>query len=335
MSIIFECMSRSLRIEYPDAWYHVMNRGARKMNIFHEVEERKMFLELLEQIHNRYQVEIHAYCLMDNHYHLLLKTPLANLSRAMQHLNGIYVQRYNKMHKTDGPLFRGRFKSIVIDAENYLLRLSRYIHLNPVQGGLINRAENYLWSSCADYLNYHKKHQWLQTKSILDKFGNKLQKQKYRIFLEEHDKELDTFFNKIKCMPILGAEAFIKTITEKYLSNKPLLPEVSEQRLLYKNQSPTIEQIISKVIQYYQIDTAHLKESIRGKFNKPRSVAIYLARTLTDQNLQTIADTFGNITYSNVSRIVKNTYLRTIKDSALSKEIDQIKNLVSNSQLKI
>jgi len=327
-------MSRSLRIEYPNAWYHVMNRGARRMNIFHGDEEREIFLELLNQIHNRYQVEVHAYCLMDNHYHLLLKTPLANLSRAMKHLNGMYVQRYNKIQKTDGPLFRGRFKSIVIDAESYLLRLSRYIHLNPVKGKLINRAEKYPWSSCADYLNCRKRHQWLQTNSILGKFGNKLQKQKYRIFLEENDKELDTFFNKMQRIPILGTEAFIKTITEKYLSNKTLLSELPEQRLLYKKQLPTIEKIISKVAQYYQIDIAHLKESIRGKFNQPRSVAIYLACMLTNQNLQTIADVFGDITYSNVSRIVKNIYVQTVKNSVLSKEIDQIKNLVSNSQLK-
>ena len=124
-------MSRALRIEYEGAWYHIMNRGAGKQIIFHNETHYNLFLKLLSEIHNRYRIEVHAYCLMNNHYHLLIRTPLANLSRAMRHINGVYSQRYNGLQKTDGPLFRGRFKSIIIDSENYLLRLSRYIHLNP------------------------------------------------------------------------------------------------------------------------------------------------------------------------------------------------------------
>ena len=94
---------------------------------------RIVFLNLLSEIHRRYRVEIHCYCLMDNHYHLLIRTPLANLSRAMRHLDGIYTQRFNRQTRTDGPLFRGRYKSILVECDNYLLQLSRYIHLNPVQ----------------------------------------------------------------------------------------------------------------------------------------------------------------------------------------------------------
>jgi REP element-mobilizing transposase RayT len=96
-----------------------------------------MFLDLLLQIHRRYRFEIHAYCLMPNHYHILVRTPLANLSRGMRHLDGLYTQYYNRKYKKDGALFRGRYKSILIDTENYLLRLSRYIHLNPVKAGLV------------------------------------------------------------------------------------------------------------------------------------------------------------------------------------------------------
>ena len=94
-----------------------------------------------------FKVETHAYCLMDNHYHLLLRTPQGNLSRAMRHLNGVYTQRYNRIQKTDGPLYRGRYKAILIDVDAYLLNVSRYIHRNPIEACIVRRAERYPWSS--------------------------------------------------------------------------------------------------------------------------------------------------------------------------------------------
>ena len=104
-------MSRPLRVEYPGAWYHVMNRGAGRRNIFNKKAHYSMFVKLLAEIVGQFDIEIHAYCLMNNHYHLLIRTPCANLARAMRHLNGVYTQRYNRMQKTDGSLFRGRYKA--------------------------------------------------------------------------------------------------------------------------------------------------------------------------------------------------------------------------------
>ena len=318
-------MSRSLRIEYENAWYHVMNRGARKMDIFNTDAERKLFLELLGQVHKRYQIEIHAYCLMNNHYHLLLKTPLANLSKAMKHLNGVYVQRYNKVNQIDGPLFRGRFKSIIVDANNYLLRLSRYIHLNPVKGNLVNRAEDYQWSSCAAYLGEVESPDWLQTQQVLSQFGNKLQQQKYKLFLEEGvDKEITSFFNKLKRLPILGCEAFTKTISEKYLHEKALSLEVPEQNLLYKKKLPKLDEVMAVVAEYYQIDLAELLKSKRGLINLPRSVAIYLACQMTGQNLQVIAKAFNNINYWCVSKTALNLGKKTNQDVKLQLAIKEI-----------
>jgi putative transposase len=329
-------MARSLRIEYENAWYHIMDRGARKMAVFNEDSERYLFLDLLNQIHDKYKVEIHAYCLMDNHYHLLIKTPWANLSKSMQHLNGMYVQRYNKMYKTDGPLFRGRFKSIIIDADNYLLRLSRYIHLNPVKSKLTDKAWNYKWSSCNAYLDDSKKTEWIQTNEVLSKFGDTLQRQKYRLFLEEgNDGELETFFNKVTRLPILGAEAFITTITKKYLSNKTLSLEVPEQNFLYKKQLVTVDDLMLIIAQYYQVNIEKLKTSTRGTFNKPRSVAIYLAAQMTGQSLRAISEAFTNITYSGVSRIVSTITINMMQDITLKEEINKIRRLLINSQLKI
>lgn len=116
-----------------------MNRGRGRCNIFLTNRDREIFLELLDDIYQRFSVETHAYCLMDNHYHLLLHTPLPNLSRAIRHLNVVFTQKFNRWHMTDGPLFRGRYKSIVVEKESYLLRLSRYIHLNPVSAKMVDQ----------------------------------------------------------------------------------------------------------------------------------------------------------------------------------------------------
>lgn len=109
-------MARPLRIEYAGAWYHVMNRGASHQKIYHNDHHRLIFLGLLQKIQLRYGIELHAYCLMGNHYHLLLRTPMANLGRAMRHLDGVYTQRYNINTNKDGPLFRGRYKACLIEA---------------------------------------------------------------------------------------------------------------------------------------------------------------------------------------------------------------------------
>jgi putative transposase len=157
-------MSRSLRILYANAWYHVMNRGAAHATTFHDSEDYREFLDILRQTHRRYRFEIHAYCLMPNHYHILVRTPLANLSCGMRHLNGLYTRHYNKKYQKDGSLFRGRYKAILIDAENYLLQLSRYIHLNPVKAHLAEHPNKYPWSSYHFYSKNSKPPEWIYTR---------------------------------------------------------------------------------------------------------------------------------------------------------------------------
>ena len=126
-------MSRPLRLEFPGAWYHVMNRGLARQTVFHDSDCYGAFLDGLADANDRFNLKIHAYCLMGNHYHLLVHTPLGNLSRAMRHINGVYTQRYNRMLGRDGPLFRGRYKAILVDADRYLLSVSRYIHRNSIE----------------------------------------------------------------------------------------------------------------------------------------------------------------------------------------------------------
>ncbi len=204
-------MSRPLRIEYPGAYYHVMNRGAGRKDIYAHDEHRQIFLELLREIHEMFKVEIHAYCLMDNHYHLLLSTPLGNLSRSMRHLNGVYTQRYNRTQKTDGPLYRGRYKAILIDADAYLLNVSRYIHRNPLEARVVKHAEDYPWSSYSAYIGLDRVPQWLSVNETLGMIGQRNLPQRYQAFVEAGvDDETAKFYQKKKQMPILGRESFIR-----------------------------------------------------------------------------------------------------------------------------
>ena len=164
-------MSRPLRIQYPDAWYHVMNRGRRGEEIFEGKKDYESFIELLKDLVEDYNVNIAAYCLMSNHYHLLIQTPEGNISRTMRHLNGVYTQRYNRLHHCDGQLFRGRYKCILIDADSYLLELVRYIHRNPLEAGIVKDLSEYTWSSHTGYLSGLKKWDWLHKNYILSLFA--------------------------------------------------------------------------------------------------------------------------------------------------------------------
>ena len=150
-------MPRQLRIEYPGAIYHVMNRGNQRNDIFRDVRDREMFLEAFEEACGKTEWQVHAFCLMRNHFHLVVETPQANLVAGMKWLLGVYTKRHNMRHKTCGHLFAGRYKSLVVDGSGngYLRTVCDYVHLNPVRAGLIRGREpleSFRWSSFGEYL---------------------------------------------------------------------------------------------------------------------------------------------------------------------------------------
>jgi len=140
-------MARPLRIEYEGAVYHVTSRGNARSDIYLSDDDREMFLDVLSHVVDRFGWLCHAYCLMTNHFHLMIETPQANLSRGMRQLNGMYTQRFNRKHGRVGHVFQGRFKSIVVDKDAYLLELSRYIIRNPVAAGMVVNVGDWPWSS--------------------------------------------------------------------------------------------------------------------------------------------------------------------------------------------
>ncbi len=160
-------MTRPLRIQYPGAWYHIMNRGRRREDIFSTDQDYITFIEVLKEAISLWNINIVAYCLMPNHYHLLLHTPEGNLSRCMRHINGVYTQRYNSKNRYDGQLFRGRYKSILLDSDNYITELVRYIHRNPLRAGMVDRLDDYVWSSHNGYISKSSKWNWLNKEVFL------------------------------------------------------------------------------------------------------------------------------------------------------------------------
>lgn len=208
-------MARPLRIEYPGAWYHVMNRVAGRGLVFKERWTTDLFLRMLQEMDQRFDVECHAYCLMGNHYHLLLRTPEGNLGRAMRHFSGLFTQQYNRHLRRDGGLFRGRYKAILVDADSYLLAVSRYIHRNPLEAGIVRKLDSYAASSYPAYVGRADAAAWLKTDFVLDILGSS--KAKYRQFVEQPGPdEVTEFFRQGNQGPILGSAEFVKRALRGY-----------------------------------------------------------------------------------------------------------------------
>ena len=180
-------MARPLRIEYPGAFYHVTSRGNEQKDVFKSQKDREKFLSYVESAVVRYGAVVHTWCLMSNHYHLLLETPSGNLSQIMRHINGAYTTYFNVKRKRAGHLFQGRYKAILVEADAYALELSRYMHLNPVRAGMVAKPEHYQWSSYRSYIGHSPTPEWLKTDFILGYFGRKAPdaKNSYRRFVED------------------------------------------------------------------------------------------------------------------------------------------------------
>lgn len=164
-------MSRPLRIEFPGALYHVTTRGDRRESIYHDDGDRAMWLDVLSQTCDRFDWVVQAYCMMSNHYHLMLQTPDANLGVGMRQLNGVYTQRSNKRHGRVGHVFQGRYKAILVDREAHLSELSRYVVLNPVRAGLVADAADWAWSSYRATVGSEACPSWLDADALLAAFA--------------------------------------------------------------------------------------------------------------------------------------------------------------------
>jgi len=317
-------MPRPIRIEYENAYYHVMNRGAGRKTIFHDKRYYEAFLECIAEAHTRFGLTIHAYCLMGNHYHLLLQTPNANLGRAMRHINGVYTQRHNRLKHTDGPLFRGRYKAILIEADSYLIQLSRYIHRNPIdiKNPIVERLETYPWSSYPTYIKSSGHPEWLNRKTTYGLLGSKQRYAGYRAFVEQGvDEEIETLYNRGNYPAVLGSDGFRAWLYEDKL------PELdAETRVARLSHALSLKTITDQVADAYGESESQLRAVRRGnrKGLESRKVAMYLCQRVGGATLDEIAGYFGLTHRGGVSFVLHQIKHQKAENDRLGRQIEKI-----------
>lgn len=213
-------MARPLRLQVPDGLFHVTARGNARQPIWLDDSDAAFFLETLTAVIGRYGWRCHAYCLMPNHYHLLVTTPRANLSDGARHLNGVYAQTFNRRRSRVGHLFQGRFKAILVQRDAHLLELSRYIVLNPVRAGLCARPEGWLWSSYRATAGTARTPGFLDTEAVLTSFGQdrRIAQERFRTFVSEG----------------VGANPWARLLADLYLGDDRFVVEHSDARRMSK-----------------------------------------------------------------------------------------------------
>lgn len=215
-------MVRPLRIEFPGALYHVTARGNAQQDIFLDDEDRRRFVQVLERVVSRFHLLLHAYCLMDNHFHLVVETPEANLSKAMRQLNGVYTQAFNQRHRRVGHVLQGRSKAIIVDRDGYLLELCRYVVLNPVCTRSVRRPDAYRWPSYRATAGLAPTLPFLTVDWLLSQFGRQraTAQRKYRAFVDE-DLDRDSPLAHVQGQVLLGSERFVKRLAPRLRVSAP------------------------------------------------------------------------------------------------------------------
>lgn len=323
-------MTRPLRVQYPDAYYHVINRGNYQEKIYLNDRDKEKFIEYLETATERFAIIIHGYCLMGNHYHLLIQTPDANLSQAMQWINVSYATYFNRKRDRHGHLFQGRFKAILIDADEYLKHLSRYIHLNPVRAKMVSSPVEYLWSSYAAFIGQKKAPTFLETDWLLSTFG-KSRKQagkNYQDFVEKVDaKTLDNPSNQVSEGFLLGDADFIKWVKTTFLSERNEDKEIPQLRKLKPRVD--LEDVVMIVAQEFECSQDQITAKGR-KRNKAREVAIYLARDMCGLSCKQLGVYFGEVSGALITMMHKRISEETAQNRKSKRRIEAIKKRIFN-----
>ena len=276
-------MSRPLRLELAGGLYHITSRGDRREDIYLDDSDRIQWLELFSQVCQRYNWRCHAYCLMSNHYHLIIETIEGNLSKGMRQLNGVYTQYFNRTHQRVGHVFQGRYKGILVEKDSYLLELSRYVVLNPVRARMVKDIGHWPWSSYQAMIGEQHPPGWLETDGVLSQFSAQRKRaiSKYKDFVRA-GVGLPSLWGELTHQIYLGEERFVKRMQKK-IDTKADLSEIPRAQRRAK----------AKPLDYYV--TAH-QDNKRG---------MVVAYRTGDYTMKEIAFHF-EVSYSTVSRAIKN-----------------------------
>jgi len=292
-------MARPLRIEYPGALYHVTSRGNAKAKLFLDDHDYRTFLDVVGFVVRRFNWLCHAYCLLSNHYHMLIETPEGNLSRGMRQLNGIYTQKFNWKRCRSGHLLQGRYKAILVDKDEYLLELSRYLMLNPVRAGIAEFPWEYAWSSYRATLGKEKAPDFLTTDWLLARFGNKNKQDKARRrfadFVRAGMNSEASAWSDLKGQIYLGDTSFVENSLREYSGGKDKLQEIPKEQKYAGRESLKV-----------------LFEGDTRKDKKVRNRIIYTAHVEQGYKLLEIAEYLG-MHYASISRTVGQEEERMLK----------------------
>jgi REP element-mobilizing transposase RayT len=324
-------MARPLRVEFRGAFYHVINRGNGGEKIYISRRDREKFLEYLQKAVGRFGIKIHTYCLMTNHYHLLAETPQANLSQAIKWINVSYAGYFNRKHQRRGHLFQGRFKSILVDADEYLKPLSRYIHLNPIRAKIVQNLASYPWSSYPVFIGKIKAADWLEMNWLLSLFGKNRKEaaKNYQCFVEKV--VIEKSENPTKYLAggfILGSADFVNWVRETFLSERSEKKEIPQLRKLKPKRAP--DMVVAAVSDEFGCRSHQVLQKGRKK-NVPRDVAIYLARDLTGASCVDLGKYFGNISGAGITVRYNHMEKQIEHNRTLKKRIDRIKKKINKN----
>jgi len=240
----------------------------------------------------------------------------------MRHIDGVYTQRFNRAHRRDGPLFRGRYKATIIDRDKYLAAVVRYIHLNPLKPKKANDPKDYPWSSHHHYLRPKKAPRWLSLGEVL--LGFKSQRDFHAFVLSGNEDAFLRFYSNKRHSPILGDEDFITWLKEADFS-------LSREHVGYERKilRPHISSVISEVARIYKVSKEDIFHGQRGKRNEARQVAMYLIRELCDKSLKEIAEVFSLGSYGSVGSACSVIERKIKLDRTLLRRIEQIREMAS------
>jgi REP element-mobilizing transposase RayT len=307
-------MARPLRLEFAGAVYHVMARGHERSSLFREEEDREKFLKLLESISQDEGWQVHAYCLMGNHYHLLIETPKAGLSRGMRSLNGRYTQWFNWRHIRRGHLFEGRFRSVLVQKDRHLLELCRYVVLNPVRARLVERAGDWRWSNYRATSGREHAPEWLEGDWTLSQFARSrsLARRAYRRFVAEGKGSGE----QAERGPYLGDADFRRRV-QAMLDGRKIGDDIP---LRYRRTMEVeIERIKRVVAREWKVPQEALS---RRRGGEEKKAAIYLARKLTRLTGREIGEAFG-VKLARVSNVV--TEIESRQDPRLARRLERLR----------
>ncbi len=318
-------MSRQWRIEFEGAYYHILSRGNEQRDIFVDNGDRILFLETLGDMSERFEVDVYAYVLMDNHYHLLLKTNKPNISKSMQWFGTTYTRRYNIKHKRSGHLFQGRFKNFLVENDEYLKLLSCYIHRNPLRAKIVRRLADYPWSSYPVYAYGKKSPEWLRTTPILSLLDTKDKHKAYREMVQSYSREEKEIWEDFRHGLFFGSQKFVNRIKSKYLSENPDV-EIPQKRRVLRVANP--DAILRKAAKVLKCDTKDLVQTSRiSDANKPdRDLLIYFLWSTGWYSNKEIGSLFG-LGYSSISRRVSIMKLKISKEDKIKRRWKNIKSL--------